>query len=151
MAEATHSHNNSEDGQINIEERQLPSKRALHRTYATRSKSCSHIDYQPERLLPAEQSQHQIMEEDNDIDDGNELVEMLRTKFTMKSPKLKLTNSPAELNHMSSPKSSSTKPVETSSISNSSSQQPDNQYAMMFKAMIDAHQNTICNIITASE
>ena len=49
-----------------------------------RSKSCS-------QLTP----QKQIIEEDMDIDNGNELVQMMKSKFTLKSPMLKLTTIPS--------------------------------------------------------
>lgn len=61
-----------------------------------RSRSCSSLckknRQQPELDMdlfhqPEIVHQQQIVE-DTDIDDGNELVEMLRSKFTMASPKL---------------------------------------------------------------
>ena len=59
-----------------------------------RSKSCSNL----------KPSQEQVIDEDSEIDNGNELVQMMKTKFTLTSPKLKLATIPSvELEMTTSP------------------------------------------------
>ena len=49
-------------------------------------------------------SQDQVIDEDSEIDNGNELVQMMKTKFTLTSPKLKLATIPSvELEMTTSP------------------------------------------------
>ena len=122
-----------------------------------RSKSCSEItSLQPHKEPRCVKT---IVEEDSDIDidEGNELVEMLKTRLTLRSPKLVL-QSPA-LDKIVSPEPSPSKSIfsptsiksNTSHQSEATSCHPHSDINPALSAIIQGYQSTISQILSVAD
>jgi len=127
------------------------------RNHKLRSKSCSEIS----SLQPKKQTRcvKPIIEceEDIDIDEGNELVKMIKTKLTMSSPKLAIH--PPSLEETVTPESSPAKSIFSPTLTKSNSSHhtetvschPHSDINPAILAIIQGYQNTISQIIYVSD